>query len=946
MEICKYYPKFEPNQVLTAESLNKAVDFLEKEDRLTRTSLVGIGIVCGLEVNVVTGEKPEIFISKGCGITSEGFLIAVNDSTLTRYRSYTDPAQYLPFQKSEIQIKLWELLPDSEDGPDIQQLTDSFLNDKAVLLYLEIIERDLKTCTGDDCDEQGKNIEQCVRKLLIKKTDLEDIIKSAQNLPSDTNLDEKLRARFKLPHVAVKRKNELPEPGQPIAFKHLQKHYETMITDTIKELELALIESYARYEPVLKGQFISNPFSEGILSELFIKEKINYTTGIQYFYDFLKDLSLAYNEFKDCAFNAAARCCPDKELFPRHLMLAQAQPAEECLPSIYRQTFIPSPLLNEQNEIIEKAIMLFTRMYLLVKSFKIPATDEAKIVITPSYEKETFLSERSIPYYYKIDNENQINTVWNYELRRRCKTDLILSYNSKLYKSETTPDFILSPLKFNIDGYPFFRVEGYLEKDYESVVNELSSYIEIYNLSFSVIALELSELEGMVTEEEFTGFLKKHSGALEHMAGVPKGGTFLLVYDEDGKTVGDFALPYVCCSAESQTQPTGPRVTDVIVTDENGNTFSLQNGMKIPSDMLAQGLRLLFKDSLDSSTVNQASCFVTMEFPFSITTVTPTVFIGYQPIVLDADVRLEKQKEIIWLPIRDTLNLLQKQFSEIIKTGHRGDFTQDWDIIDPVQQKSGWNYDENSFVIQSNTIGSGDRYSFGVGAVSISKERLDENAQYITFTVKGPKARTNDPLDVGMVFNWIDKDDYWMFVSKYFYGTYSGGGYPVIHFAITHMQNGAAENVFYRSFVAQGSIPEEISFEIRQCSKKLLFNINTEPDSSVDDSLKNFEVPKSPKKLVKGSGVGLISRYDGGAQFKNLEVYYPEIKKVIIPASAAILTRLSVKRIFLQTESSEINQPLSDYEQWFWLIGPRLRHDDSFNCYDYVFSEGIGTDLI
>ena len=45
----------------------------------------------------------------------------------------------------------------------------------------------------------------------------------------------------------------------------------------------------------------------------------------------------------------------------------------------------------------------------------------------------------------------------------------------------------------------------------------------------------------------FSNFAAKHPG-LEHLGGAPRGGTFVLVYDDEGVIVADFALPYICCS--------------------------------------------------------------------------------------------------------------------------------------------------------------------------------------------------------------------------------------------------------------------------------------------------------------------------------------------------------------------------------------------------------------
>ena len=47
-----HYPIFEANQVLTNTHLNDVFDYLDEQQRLTRTNLIGIGIVCGLEISL------------------------------------------------------------------------------------------------------------------------------------------------------------------------------------------------------------------------------------------------------------------------------------------------------------------------------------------------------------------------------------------------------------------------------------------------------------------------------------------------------------------------------------------------------------------------------------------------------------------------------------------------------------------------------------------------------------------------------------------------------------------------------------------------------------------------------------------------------------------------------------------------------------------------------
>ena len=76
------YPVFEANQVLTNAHLNDLFEYLDEQTRLTRSNLIGIGIACGLEV---TFEAPgTVHLSKGCGVTSQGYLI-VEPADLDRH---------------------------------------------------------------------------------------------------------------------------------------------------------------------------------------------------------------------------------------------------------------------------------------------------------------------------------------------------------------------------------------------------------------------------------------------------------------------------------------------------------------------------------------------------------------------------------------------------------------------------------------------------------------------------------------------------------------------------------------------------------------------------------------------------------------------------------------------------------------------------------------------
>lgn len=79
-----YHPLFNPNQVLTHTHLNRVIDYLEGQSRLTRVNAIGTGVLCGF-VPTRGENNLTLHISKGCGITTEGYLVAEDEITLNRY---------------------------------------------------------------------------------------------------------------------------------------------------------------------------------------------------------------------------------------------------------------------------------------------------------------------------------------------------------------------------------------------------------------------------------------------------------------------------------------------------------------------------------------------------------------------------------------------------------------------------------------------------------------------------------------------------------------------------------------------------------------------------------------------------------------------------------------------------------------------------------------------
>ncbi len=556
------YPKFDANQVLTHQNLNDLVSYLDEQGRLTRTNLIGIGIACGLEVSYDNGTRI-VTISKGTGVTSEGLLIT-NDCgcevcdtgeeniscDFTHYREYhmgDFGVSYNPFFRVDddpsSQVDLFELLPNSAGGTsaDILPLADfdaetgvTSLDDYVVLAFVECFEA-LKgtSCLGKTCDEKGSDLSFNTRYLLISREDLDFVLTKTNNQTASL-----YQQRFELPEVAVPKVfmniptsesmtyDELLSPYADTLFAALttDTNGDALTADTVYFIMEGLGKAYDAFEPVLNTMFPTNPFTSINNQDYADNWKnifnagANQYYGIQYYYDFVKDLALAYEEFKEVACDLAAECCPDDDLFPKHLMLGELTPTDDCHPSPYRQVFIPSPI--HQNEgVLNHVISLFNRAVLMVEHFDFARINDVAnpnmLKITPSCEKKGPLSDRAIPYYYNINSNvntygvGTLEQAWNYANIRKCASGssgvAVAYYNNDIAASSPlTP--ITTPLLFNTDPYNFLRIEGALGQDASVIKAELEQMKSNFNLAFDVLSLRLDQESASLEIDYDCGF--------------------------------------------------------------------------------------------------------------------------------------------------------------------------------------------------------------------------------------------------------------------------------------------------------------------------------------------------------------------------------------------------------------------------------------------------------
>ena len=517
------YPIFEANQVLTSRHLNEVFDYLNEQERLTRANLIGIGIECGLEIRLETnGSDQTIHLSRGCGVSSAGYiLIEPDDLALVSYQKYTLPLDidYPQFKYesagNSVQYQLWELFPAGEPNTILLGKVNNFLDDKVVILFLELKNEGLRNCSPNNCDDKGNEVTASVLPLLIGKDDLEKIIAKANKLGTEytvTDLESVLLARLNLPDLRLPRfsvPNTAPVSSNDVlAAFHAVFQKNKLATNTGD----ALTAAYKAFMPLVNETFQSDPFADfdkdfGFLDG--IPTSTSQVRFLPYYFDFFDDLIQAYDEFRWKAAGLMCACCPPEDLFPRHLMLGLPDPSLATSPGIYRHDFLSSPAIKGCEERKAEVLQLFSRLVEMVNNFTNNPTPPEfanlevarkfmPVRITPSKLADVPISQKAIPYYYLQNGVPPLFQLWNVEKTRRNRANQNLSFRSDEYVPKA-PVFVTNPLNYDLEPYNFLRIEGHLGKKVENVMNTLIAFKNDKRLPIEIITLRTGEFDARQT---------------------------------------------------------------------------------------------------------------------------------------------------------------------------------------------------------------------------------------------------------------------------------------------------------------------------------------------------------------------------------------------------------------------------------------------------------------
>ena len=489
------YPIFVPDQVLTSDNLNDLFEYLDEQERMTRTNLTGVGIVCGLHP-VAAADGSGITVSKGVAVTTNGYMVALQELIYTRRSESVFDAvkcvyydRFVDISQKKQRFDMWELKQAAETT-GTTPLNAAFIENKVVVLFVELLETNNKNCDPDSCDDKGARVTVQVRPLLVSKTDVDTFLSNTSN--TSTTGTALLLPEAKMPRFDVPATLLLDSQDLFSAYRHV------LSQSFISGVFALLSKAYAALQPMLKDNYPVDPFAgQDARFSFLYGNSINYeqVLTLQYYYDFFADLLMGYEELRTKTAHEVYACLPDDSLFPRHVLAGEAK-GFDARTSLYRTRFISSPVLRCGAESTAAVNLLFNRLVLMLQNLAvqvIPADPSNKrkltpVNITPSSHGAVPLSDKAIPFYYKVnDGADPLYLNWNRKRTANNTATGILSYKAGDYNS--TDDFVLEPLHYDLEPYNFLRVEGHIGHDYRKVLSDLDQLKKTGRLPVDVIAL-------------------------------------------------------------------------------------------------------------------------------------------------------------------------------------------------------------------------------------------------------------------------------------------------------------------------------------------------------------------------------------------------------------------------------------------------------------------------
>lgn len=593
------------------------------------TCFAGNGVVCGLEVHV----------NADCSIeVTEGTVILPNGTILhtpqKKFRYYVKPVpagnntgenNAAPNPVSEFMLaylkldklneKQMEFLQLAEDGTSSDK-TDSLKQQHPDDIPERNLNRDkimvLLALAGEGEDAPPdlywilvtRNALAHAVGIAAPKTDDDQSLFSKAFAPEDIDIEEVdrfLRPVLQLPLLTIPRfgygELAIIEPAIGLKESNLQPpftnvhayapiffEYKKIIDAYMHQFRDALKLLHELFGPLLshKGPAILETYQKILVQKLAtFYEEGYHLYYIQYVYDWLRDLTTAYNELvaKLNGYRGVCTCKEVKETESKGL-LVMLGPVLGGRTTYQPLIFRDLAIIAERDATIREVRCMHWRMMVMIRTFDLPFlqldkalaftgqtiedkldstnyweslanpddNDDFKnlpVKLTPTRGSYSPLGKTAIPYYYPLDSNSvySVHQFWDYETTVLRRTDTLLSYNAfggdddkpstdVVNDSYSHRQEVLMPLAFNFEPCHWLRVEGHIGKTIFLGDGEVStfslagfdlwSYLQKYNILLDVIAVNISNADN-------SGWLQFTNG-LEHRPALQQGQTLVLMY--------------------------------------------------------------------------------------------------------------------------------------------------------------------------------------------------------------------------------------------------------------------------------------------------------------------------------------------------------------------------------------------------------------------------------
>ena len=390
------------------------------------------------------------------------------------------------------------------------------------------------------------------------------------------------------------------------------------------------------------------------------------------------------------------------------------------------------------------------------------------------------------------------------------------------------------------------------------------------------------------------------------------------------------------------------QVCSVLQVDVNGRAKALHAAQEIPVNLLAEGLSVLVRQQLNSTSVNDGSLFVTAEIPYRLSAAYGGTangpIVAYQPVVLPAEVSLSADGVLDWQPFPQTTSFLADILNHDVPRLGNVRFEREFEVFDNGGPASQWSIAQGNVIVQTqSTAGtSPNQQTTALPSMAVHRYKINQNPNYVGLTVENSLNG-----GVGLVYNWISPSDFSLFIGREVWVPVGfSGAFATLVMSHVQVKGGAIiktdkDNVT----VSQGfSDPRRITFDIKANKDQLQFGCSALlTGTSVDVPLLDF--PRVAQ-FIPGSRLGVLTAGTETARFTRLQVVYGNDSPVtLIPAgfTSKLLSRLVLKRSLLQVEGSDGVSPdgvfappvpESDFETWFWVVPPTPAY------YGYSYGQG------